>query len=174
MLDVKSGDIQEAKAKLDDIRTILSGMDEDLKKANMVTDYVLSRSIFLAEGKAKEALAAHEKVPPRDLTFRNFYSFIYTNLPYRIDFPAQVFQASGQLDEAIAEYEKLTTIDHAQVAFRPLVHPFGHLRLAKLYEAKGLMDKAKVQYELALSYWQESDENLAPVIDARQSLARLQ
>jgi hypothetical protein len=55
-----------------------------------------------------------------------------------------------------------------------LVHPFGHLRLAKLYEQKGLIDEAKEQYTLALSYWQDADEGLAPVLDARQSLARLQ
>lgn len=173
MLDVKMGQIEAAKAKLAEIKSLLSEMDEDKRKANVVADHVLSRSILLAEGSAEEALAAHEKVQPRMLSFSDFYSFIYTNLPYRIDFPAQVFQAKGNLDEAIAEYEKLTAIDPAAVAFRPLVHPFGHLRLAKLYEQKGLTDKAVEQYELALSYWQEADEGLAPVIDARESLARL-
>jgi tetratricopeptide (TPR) repeat protein len=173
MLDMKGGQIEAAKAKLTEIRSLLSEMDEDKRKANVVTDHVLSRSILLAEGSAEEALAAHEKVKPRMLSFRDFYSFIYTNLPYRIDFPAQVFQAKGNLDEAIAEYEKLTSFDPAAVAFRPLVHPFGHLRLAKLYEQKGLTDKAIEQYELALSYWQEADAGLAPVIDARTSLARL-
>jgi serine/threonine protein kinase/tetratricopeptide (TPR) repeat protein len=174
MLDVQNGDIEEAKAKLGEIKTILSEMDEDMRKSNITTDLVLSRSIFLAEGKAEEAIAAHEKVPSRLLTFRNFYSFIYTNLPFRIDFPAQVFLASGQLDEAIAEYEKLTRLDPEEVYFRPLVHPFAHLRLAKLYEQKGLKDQAVEQYELALSYWQDADDGLAPVIDARQSLSRLQ
>jgi len=173
MLDVKKGQIEAAKLKLVEIKSLLSEMDEDKRKANVVTDYVLSRSIFLAEGQADEAIAAHEKVPPRILNFMDFYSFIYTNLPYRIDFQAQVFQAKGNLDEAIAEYEKLTTTDPMAVAFRPLVHPFGHLRLAKLYELKGLTDKAIEQYELALSYWQDADEGLAPVIEVRQSLARL-
>lgn len=173
MLDVKMGRIEDAKAKLNEIKSILSELDEEQRKSVITTDYVLARSIFLAEGLVEEAMAAHEKVPPRDLTFRNFYSFIYTNLPYRIDFPAQVFLESGQLDEAIAEYEKVTKIDPSEAAFRPLVHPFGHLRLAKLYEAKGLNDKAIEQYQLALSYWQDADEGLAPVIDARQSLARL-
>jgi serine/threonine protein kinase/tetratricopeptide (TPR) repeat protein len=173
MLDVKNGDIEGAKAKLGEIKAILSEMDEDMRKSNITTDLVLSRSIFLAEGKAEEAIAIHKEVPSRLLTFRNFYSFIYTNLPYRIDFPAQVFQASGQLDEAIAEYEKLTRLDPEEVYLRPLVHPFGHLRLAKLYEQKGLKDQAIGQYELALSYWQDADDGLAPVIDARQSLARL-
>ena len=173
MLDVKNGNIEAADAKLGEIKSMLSEMDEDMRKSNETTDFVLSRSIFLAEGKAEEAIAAHEKVPPRLLTFRNFYSFIYTNLPYRIDFPAQVFQTSGQLDEAIAEYEKLTRLNPEEVYFRPLVHPFGHLRLAKLYEQKGLKDQAIEQYELALSYWQDADDGLSPVIDARQSLARL-
>jgi len=174
MLDVRGGQIEAAKANLTEIRSLLSEMDEDKRKANVVTDHVLSRSIFLAEGQAEEAIAAHEKVPPRMLSFMDFYSFIYTNLPYRIDFPAQVFQAKGNLDEAIAEYEKLTTFDPTAVLFRPLIHPFGHLRLAKLYEQKGLIDKAIEQYELALSYWQDADADLAPVIDAHTSLARLQ
>ena len=173
MLDVKKGQIEAARAKLNEIKFLLSEMDEDKRKANVVTDHVLSRSIFLAEGQADEAIAAHEKVHPRILSFMDFYSFIYTNLPYRIDFPAQVFQAKGELDEAIAEYETLTTTDPAAVAFRPLVHPFGHLRLAKLYEQKGLTDKAIEQYELALSYWKDADAGLAPVVDARQSLAQI-
>jgi serine/threonine protein kinase/Tfp pilus assembly protein PilF len=173
MLDVQRGQIESAKVKLSELKSLLSEMEEDKREANEVADHVLSRSIFLAEGLAEEALKAHEKVPPRTLNFMDFYSFIYTNLPYRIDFPALVFQAKGNLDEAIAEYEMLTTTDPAAVAFRPLVHPFGHLRLAKLYEQKGLTDKAIEQYELALSYWKEADEGLAPVIEARESLAHL-
>ena len=173
MLDVKRGELESAKQKLDEVRTLLSQMPEDERKGNVATEYVLARSLYLAEGMADEAISAHEKVPPRVLTFRDFYSFIYTNLPYRIDFRAQVFQTKGNLDEAIAEYEKVTTIDPAAVAFRPLVHPFGHLRLAKLYEQKGQKEKAIEQYELALSYWKNADPDLAPVIDARESLARL-
>jgi len=174
MLNVKKGQIELAKSKLIEVKSLLEQMPEEEKKGNLVADYVLSRSIFLAEGLVEEALASHEKVPPRILRFADFYSFIYTNLPYRIDFPAQVFQAEGKLDEAIAEYEKLTTIDPGAVAFRPLVHPFGHLRLAKLYELKGLTDKAIEQYKLALSYWQNADEGLTPVNEARDALARLQ
>jgi tetratricopeptide (TPR) repeat protein len=173
MLDVKKGQIDSAKAKLEEIGSLLSGMEEEERKDVEVAVHVLSRNIYLAEGLADEALAAHEKETPRVLDFMDFYSFIYTNLPYRIDFPAQVYQVKGNLDEAIAEYEKVTTVDAAAVAFRPLVHPFGHLRLAKLYEQKGLVDKSIEQYELALSYWQDADPGLAPVIDARTSLARL-
>jgi serine/threonine protein kinase/Tfp pilus assembly protein PilF len=174
MLDVKRGQIEAAKVKLEEVRSLLSEMEEEERKANEVTDFVLSRSISLAQGLTEEAMEAHEKVEDRILTFRNFYSFIYTNLPYRIDFPAQVLLAEGKLDDAISEYEEVTAIDPAAVAFRPLVHPFGHLRLAKLYEQKGLIEKAREQYELALSYWQDADPGLAPVIDARDSLSRLQ
>ena len=173
MLDVKRGEIAAAKAKLEDIRAALSQIDEDKKESISSTDYVLVRSISLAEGLGEQALAAHNKEPERVLTFRNFYSFIYTNLPYRIDIPAQTLMVEGKLDEAIAEYEKVTKIDPAAVAFRPLVHPFGHLRLGQLYEKKGLTEKAIEQYELALSYWQDADAGLAPVIEARASLARL-
>jgi serine/threonine protein kinase/tetratricopeptide (TPR) repeat protein len=174
ILDVKKGQTEAAEAKLDEIKNLLSQMDEDERKTNANENYVLARSLYLAEGKAEDAMAAHENVADRVLRFADFYSFIYTNLPYRIDFAAQVFLLEGKLEEAIAEYEKVTTIDPAAVAFRPLVHPFGHLRLGKLYEQKGLIDKAKEQYELALSYWQDADPGLAPVIDARQSLTRLQ
>lgn len=174
MLDVKKGDVELAKAKLDEVKALFSQLSEESKKENKSAEYVLARSIYLAEGKSEEALEAHKNVPERTLTFQDFYSFIYTNLPYRIDTPALVLLAQGKLDEAIAEYEKVTTIDPAAVAFRPLVHPFGHLRLGKLYEQKGLLDKAAEQYELALSYWQDADPGLAPVTEARQSLTRLQ
>jgi tetratricopeptide (TPR) repeat protein len=173
MLDVKNGQLEAAKEKLSELKSLLSDMEEDKRSANDVADHVLSRSIYLAEGMTDDALEAHEKVQQRRLDFMDFYSFIYTNLPYRIDFPAQVHSAKGNLDEAIAEYEKVTTFDPVAVNFRPLVHPFGHLRLGKLYEQKGLTDKAIEQYELALSYWQEADPGLAPVLEALESLARI-
>jgi serine/threonine protein kinase/Tfp pilus assembly protein PilF len=174
MLDVLKGDIESAKSRLAEVQSIYNALPEDKKEGNTSAVFVLARSLYLAEGLGEEALEAHEKVPTRILTFQNFYSFIYENLPYRIDFPAQVLLLEEKVDEAIAEYEKITEIDPSEVAFRPLVHPFGHLRLAKLYERKGLQDKAIEQYELALSYWKDADPGLAPVIDARESLARLQ
>ena len=74
----------------------------------------------------------------------------------------------------LAEYEKLTTFDPTEISVRLLVHPFGHLRLARLYEERGLREKAVEQYGKALAFWVDADEGLLPVEEAREALKRLQ
>jgi serine/threonine protein kinase/Tfp pilus assembly protein PilF len=174
MLAVKRGEVASARSRLEEFKSLRSRMPDDLRDANEVAEKYLTSYVLLAEGSVDEAMALFKEIPSTALSFGDFYAYIYKNLPYRFNFIAQGFQEKGEIEKAIAEYERLTISDPAQVAYQSLVHPFSHLRLAKLYESKGLRVKAVEQYEKALGYWEDADEGLSPVKEARDGLKRLQ
>ena len=84
---------------------------------------------------------------------------------------ARAYLKTGDLDKAIAEYERLITF-YPNSASRFLIHPKYLYRLAKLYEQKGLKDKAKAQYERFLEFWKDADPGRPEVEEAKSKLAR--
>ena len=94
------------------------------------------------------------------------------NNPYIKDVLARVYQRKGELDKAIAEYERLVTFD-PDLECRCLIHPIYYYRLAKLYEQKGNTTKASEHYEKFLDLWKDADTGLPEVEDAKGRLAGL-
>ena len=94
------------------------------------------------------------------------------NTPFFKDVVARAYIRKGDIDRAIAEYEKLVTFDPASRT-RFLVHPLLHFRLAKLYEQAGRREKAIGQYEKFLDLWKNADPGRAEAADAKARLARL-
>jgi tetratricopeptide (TPR) repeat protein len=94
------------------------------------------------------------------------------NFPFVLDVLARTYKKQGDLDKAIAEYERLTKFD-PQSNDRRLINPVYHYRLAKLYQESGLSSKAISRYEKFLNIWKNADEDLPELIDAKARLARL-
>jgi len=172
MLELRKGNTAAARNRLAEVQSIHAKMPDELKESNSVAEKYLLSHVLLAEGSADEAVAVFDEIPSTMLSFADFYAYIYKAIPYRADFAARGYSVKGDLDRAVAEYEKLAVFDPSQAAHQPPVHPFSHLRLAKLYEEKEMVEKAAEQYTMALSYWQDADEGLVPVKEAREGLGR--
>jgi tetratricopeptide (TPR) repeat protein len=95
-----------------------------------------------------------------------------SRLPQMKDVLARAYHRAGRLDEAVEEYEKLTTFDPNRPG-RDLINPRYYYRLARLYEEKGLTDKAIRRYERFLGFWKNADGDLPERKDAEQRLKRL-
>jgi len=97
---------------------------------------------------------------------------VYYNATFFRDGLARAYTTKGDLDNAIAEYERITRFDPASND-RRLIHPLHHYQLAKLYEKKGMKEKAIAEYEKFLSIWKNADADRVEPKDARTRVAKL-
>jgi tetratricopeptide (TPR) repeat protein len=97
---------------------------------------------------------------------------------------ARAFDALGQPDSAIAEYQaylaapyfqKLLGGENGNIAFGDAMVLAGlHKRLGELYEAKGDRQKAAEHYVAFVALWKNADPELQPEVDdVRRRLTRL-
>jgi serine/threonine protein kinase/tetratricopeptide (TPR) repeat protein len=173
MLDLKEGNITAAKARLAEIQKLLDKMEPEVRRLNETSFHVLNNNVLLAEGLTDEAVSAYNKMESFQIHLSDIYTVLYMSLPYHQDFYARAFLKKGEIEKAIAEYEKLVTINPKTILAQPPLHPFSFLRLAKAYEQKGLKEEAVMQYEKVLGIWQDADPGLLPVQEARERLQAL-
>ena len=130
----------------------------------------LEGEILLAEGRAGEAVALCEiGIPENNLS----WSAMGFTQPQNIDVLARAYQKSGDLDKAIAEYERFITIDPNDPNDRFLIPPLFHFKIAGLYEQKGWGGKALEHYEKYLSICVNAEPGLQEVKIAQDRLAHL-
>jgi tetratricopeptide (TPR) repeat protein len=134
---------------------------------------LLEAEILLAEGRSREAILLLEKTPPRVLISLSWGPYmIFYNFPFLKDTLARAYAQNGEIDKAIAEYERLTSV-YPKSGAPFLIHPKYYCRLARLYENKGMKAKARENLERFLGLWKDADPGLPEIEDAKTRVASL-
>lgn len=114
---------------------------------------VLRSEILLAEGRTAEAIAVAEATPGTPVPYMSdTEGMLGYNLPPLRDSLARAYAGHGEPYKAIAEYERLLTVDPSTRA-RRLIHPRYHERLGELYAEKGWAEKADSERKLFRELW---------------------
>ena len=173
-VDIREGWVDSAKARMAKTKPLMleqSEKDPYWKGKSSISRF-LRIEIMLAEGYFEEAIDAGEKISPLGVVSMGIKELISDNIPFLQDILARAYYRNGELDKAIAEYERLITFD-PNSKDRRLIHPKYHYLLAKLYEEKDWKGKAIEQYEKFLEIWKDADKDLPELIGAKARYANL-
>jgi tetratricopeptide (TPR) repeat protein len=167
------GRIDSAKTRLAELNSLFPELVPGDKEGATFDINLLQAEILLAEGSYEKAVVVFEKAsPPSPPALQYTSQVIGYNTPFLKDVIARAYQQKGDLDRAIAEYERLITFDPKSKA-RYLIHPKYHYRLARLYEEKGWKGKAIDQYQKFLDLWKNAPPGISELEEAKKRLAAL-
>jgi len=172
LLDLKEGDINSAKSRLAEIKSLLPEIDLAVKHWIIFYYDLLYEEVLLAADSVSKAIATYEQEAPLEIPGMSSGIMAIYNAPFLRDILARTYRQKGDLDKAITEYERLITFDPDNKD-RRLINPKYHYRLAKLYEENDLSAKAIEQYEKFLEIWKDASPNLPELENAKIRLARL-
>jgi serine/threonine protein kinase/tetratricopeptide (TPR) repeat protein len=172
---LKKGRLDSVKESLDRAKVSLERVESSTlrnllgRQAN-----ILSAELALKEGRFNNIDGSFDKMTAYDFlnVVQSSTFTVQLHLPSLQDARARAFVGLGKIDNAIAGYETLITFD-PKSRERLFIHPLYHYRLGKLYEQKGLKDKANAQYSHFLDLWKDADPGRPEVEDAKARLTRL-
>ncbi len=171
-MDLKQGRLDSAKDRLKEFESYLPRVAPVSQKTMTFLYRLLEAEIFLAENLPDKAIEAAQKIVLENFRGMNIMHIPGYNIPFLKDALARAYWKKGDLDKAIAEYERLTTIDPKNQV-RYLIHPLYHYRLGRVYEEKGDRVKAAAEYKKFLEYWKDADATQPELADARKRLEAL-
>ena len=171
--DISQGKIDAAESRLLEMESLMPKIDPVFKSQVALSDFKLFYGeVLLAKGSLEKAISVFEEEALLEVPYMHSWLILQYNSPYPRDVLARAYQKNGDLDRAIAEYERLVTF-HPESKERRLIHPLYYYRLAKLYEKRDRSEKAMENYEKFLDLWKNADPGIAEVEDARERLAAL-
>jgi tetratricopeptide (TPR) repeat protein len=177
LIDLNKGRIDSAKTMLKEIKSKLPGIFFGWYKDLIgFWFHLLQAEILLAEGSknidvivGKGLTAIHS--PEWHFIWNNRHQMY--NFPNMQDVIARFYAHIGELDKAIKEYESLTSLK-PQSQDRRLIHPRYYYRLGKLYQKKGLKEKAIQSFNKFIKLWKDCDPIFQPLIkDARKRVREM-
>jgi tetratricopeptide (TPR) repeat protein len=128
--------------------------------------------VLLAEGSIDEAIEVCLNIVPMDIPGMNTDELGSYNKSIPRDTLARAYYKRGDLDKAIEAYKHVVNFDPDGTE-RRLLHPRYHYRLAKLYEEKGLRNRAAKEYEKFLNIWKLAIPDEPEAVDAKKRLETL-
>ncbi len=172
LAEIRQNRPDAAKAELAKIEAAKPKLGEQEKSVYAMAYYHLLTEILIAQSEPEKAIDAYKKIGGPNINIGNIGTVIFHGVPYILDIPARAYLRKGQLDKAIAEYEKLTAPDPV-AREHELIHPLSRFRLAELYEKKGESAKALKQYKTLSLIWKDADPDFAEARKVRERLAAL-
>ncbi len=172
IVDLKEGRLDAVKARLSGIESSLPEVSPSDRPEVLARLLLLRAEAALAENSVEEAIRTGEEIRFENLRSVNVPSMLPYNVPFQKDVLARAYWKKGDLDKAVAEYERLTTITPKN-NLRFLIYPLYHYRFGRVFEEKGDRIRARTEYEKFLKYWAEADPSFVELKDARARLAAL-
>jgi serine/threonine protein kinase/tetratricopeptide (TPR) repeat protein len=171
-VDLKQGRLDSAKDRLKEIELLLAKTEMAGQRFVSMPYPLLEAEIHLAVDQLDKAIEAGKKIVPEDFPGMGIANLLVYNNPFLKDVLARAYWKKGDLDRAIAEYERLTTID-PNTGIRYLIHPLYHYRFGRVYEEKGEKEKAAAEYQKFLQYWKDADSTHPELAEAEKRLDNL-
>jgi len=172
LVDLKEGKIDSVKYRFEIIKSLLPKIDLEVEKYVPIDVNIFYGEILLVEGLNDKVINILKETPSLGIPNMYTYGLIPYNIPFQYDLKARTYIQTGAIDDAIAEYERLTTFD-PKSEDRRLIYPKYHYRIAKLYEEKGETGKAIERYKKFLDIWKNADDDLPEKMDAQKRLEKL-
>jgi tetratricopeptide (TPR) repeat protein len=173
LIELQQGQPDSTRLRLAAMQEAMASVSDERWRELLGFRYGLLRTELLLNKDSLEVarVAAGQLQTPETLTHSMLVGlFAYPWCP--MDVVARAYLRAGDVDQAIAEYELMTTSDLNRRGRRQ-IHPIYHLRLGQLYEARGSDHAARREYEKFLEIWRDADEGLPALTEARTRLAAL-
>ncbi len=171
MVDLEEQQYESARTRLSVIKSLIPKVWESGKDWLAFRHDLLYAELLLRVDSLEKAIDVCKNISqqPPDVNQR---VIIFANITLPGDVLARVYQRKGEIDSAIAEYERLMKYDIVNGQWH-LINPKYHYRLAQLYEKKGQYAKAAAEYRKVIDIWKDTDMYVDELQNAKKRLKLL-